>query len=327
MGVYRKPGKRANPFWFRFIEDGERHEGFGFATKKEAEIAEAQELLRIRTQKTGMAFKQVANKRLDTVQAYSTPHHYRTNITHLKRFSGWRDLDINHITTDMVRTKILELFNEGKGMSANNVNKHLRSLRSVFEPLVIEGLLGRNPCRGVKMLPVKKSVKFVPSPDQIAAVLLQAEALDRAYLTVIWRLGARVREVNNLPWEDVLWEKKLVRLWTRKKSGSNLTDRLVEMTGRCEGALSYAWQHRDKKSPYVWTNPLTGKPYDYRDKFFDRLCRLADVPEMGYHALRHARASELANENVPLQKIRDFLGHENVLTTSRYLHSIGVKVA
>ena len=135
-----------------------------------------------------------------------------------------------------------------------------------------------------------------------------------------------MREVNNLPWEDVLWEQKLVRLWTRKKAGSNLTSRLVEMTDRCEAALAYAWAHRNKKSPYVFNNPLTGKPYDYRDKFFDSLCRQAGVPEMGYHALRHARASELANQNIPLQKIRDFLGHEDVLTTSRYLHSIGVKV-
>ena len=103
-----------------------------------------------------------------------------------------------------------------------------------------DGILGRNPCRGVKMLPVKKSVKFVPSPNQIAAVLLLASALDRAYLTVIWQLGARVREVNNLPWEDVLWEQKLVRLWTRKKAGSHLTSRLVEMTDRCEAALAYA---------------------------------------------------------------------------------------
>ena len=132
MGVYKLPGKRAKPLWFRFIEDGERHEGYGFATHKEAALAEAQELLRVRTLKTGTGFSQIVDKRLDTVQAYSTPHHYRTKITHLKRFSKWRDLDISQITTDMVRTKIQKLFNDGKGMSAYNVNKHPRSLKSVL---------------------------------------------------------------------------------------------------------------------------------------------------------------------------------------------------
>jgi hypothetical protein len=53
------------------------------------------------------------------------------------------------------------------------------------------------------------------------------------------------------------------------------------MSDAAESALAYAWKHRDKSSPYVFTNPRTGKAYDYRDQFFHRLCRLAGVPEMG----------------------------------------------
>jgi integrase len=65
--------------------------------------------------------------------------------------------------------------------------------------------------------------------------------------------------------------------------------------------------------------------YDYRDKFFDRLCRLAGVREMGYHALRHQKASELADRGESLPYIRDFLGHKDISTTSLYLQSLGVK--
>jgi integrase len=199
------------------------------------------------------------------------------------------------------------------------------ALRSVFEQAVNDGFLGRNPCRGVKFLPVTRFVKYVPPAADIEAVLAMALPLDKAYLTTIWQLGARVREVNNLTWEDVDFTRRQARLWTRKKSGGNLTPRLVDVNDRAFQALKFAQWHRTPGSPYVFPNPRTGKPYDYRDKFFDRLCRLAGVKEMGYHSLRHAKASELADRGESLPYIRDFLGHEDISTTSLYLQSIGVK--
>lgn len=204
-----------------------------------------------------------------------------------------------------------------------NANKCLRALRSVFEQALNDGDLGRNPCRGLKMFPVEHSVKFIPSQDQIAAVLLLASPLDQAYLTLIWQTAARVREINNLSWDDVDWERRQVRLWTRKKRGGHRTPRWVQLTDRAYDSLRYAWQNRDKNSPFAFTNPKTGTRYDYRDKFFQNLCRQAGVPEMGYHALRHHRASELAADGVSLPQIRDFLGHENAVTTSLYLKSLG----
>jgi integrase len=271
--------------------------------------------------KTGTAFSQIANKRLDYVQAYCTKSHYRDNVTRLKKFADWWDLDINQITPDMIRQRMIDLSAQ---MSRASANKHLVALKSVFEMSVTDGVLGRNPCRGIRFFPIEKTVKFVPAKDQIAQVLLLAQPLDRAYLTVIWQLGARVREINNLVWEDTDFERRQVRLWTRKKRGGNKTPRLVGMSDSAESALAYAWKQREKSSPYVFTNPRTGKAYDYRDKFFNRLCRLAGVPEMGYHALRHAKASEMALGRVPLTRIRDFLGHEDISTTSKYLHSLAI---
>jgi integrase len=269
-----------------------------------------------------MAFSQMVNLRLDYVKAYCTPDHYRKNVTRLKQFAAWKGLDLAAFTPDMIRAKMIAL---SATMSNALANKHLVALKSVFEQAVNDGFLGRNPCRGVKFLPTEKFVKYVPPLADIEAVLALADPLDQAYLTVIWQLGARVREVNNLTWEDVDFARRLVRLWTRKKRGGHKTPRLVDLNDQAHNALSYARWHRDKHSPYVFTNPRTGRPWDYRDKFFDRLCRLAGVKEMGYHALRHAKASELAHEGQSLVYIQEFLGHEDISTTGIYLHSLGIK--
>jgi integrase len=80
--------------------------------------------------------------------------------------------------------------------------------------------------------------------------------------------------------------------------------------------------HIPRHSEYVFPNPKTGKPYDYRDKFLPRLCRLAEVRPFMYHALRHFGASKLDNLGVPLTDIQELLGHERATTTDIYLRSL-----
>jgi len=147
--------------------------------------------------------------------------------------------------------------------------------------------------------------------------------MDRAYLITIWLTAARVREINNLTWEDVDFKHRTIRLWTRKKKHGHKTPRVIALHDKVYEALQYVWQHRDQNSPSVFVNPVTGKPYDYRDKFFDSLCRRAGVPEMGYHALRHHAASAMAEARVPLTAIQAILGHEAATTTDTYLKSLG----
>jgi integrase len=278
MTVLKRPDRKQRPWYYKFRLEGGLHKECGFRTQKEAQDAEAAERLRLQSQKTRITFSQMVKLRLDYVQAACTSQTYRQNVTRLKPFKAWKILDLSEITPDMVRTRLVEL---SKTMSNSLANKHLVALKSVFEQAVNDGHLGRNPCRGVKFLPVERRAIYVPSVAEIEAVLALAGELDRAYLVTIWQLGARVREVNNLPWQDVDFRRHQVRLWTRKKRGGNKTARLVDMNDRAFAALKLSQWHRLPGSSYVFTNPHTGRPWDYRDKFFDRLCRLAGGPGNG----------------------------------------------
>ena len=53
------------------------------------------------------------------------------------------------------------------------------------------------------------------------------------------------------------------------------------------------------------------------------LCKKAGVKYFRFHALRHAGASIMDNNNVPIGAIQSILGHENRSTTEIYLHNIG----
>lgn len=331
MSVFKRHERKQRPWCYEFRRDGKHYRERGFASKKEAQEAEAKALLKAKTATTRLEFSEAVRLRLEYVQAYY-PKTLRDNISRLRRFASWEHVDCQDITSEMVRARLIELKNEG--MRPAYVNKHFIALKSVFQMQFDDGRLIRNSCRGVKMLPVEKFIKYIPPAEDIEKVLALADEMGRTYLTVIWRCAARVREINNLTWEDCNFQRRQVRLWTRKKKGGNLTDRLVDMTDRCFAALKKAQWNRNPHSPYVFTNPLMAKKYpeeparwkyDYRDKFFDRLCRLAGVREMGYHALRHHRASEMADAGMSLPYIKEQLGHEDISTTSLYLQSLGIK--
>lgn len=53
------------------------------------------------------------------------------------------------------------------------------------------------------------------------------------------------------------------------------------------------------------------------------IMHVADIPYFHLHALRHAGASIMGNNQVSIGAIQRILGHENRTTTEIYLHSLG----
>jgi site-specific recombinase XerD len=47
-------------------------------------------------------------------------------------------------------------------------------------------------------------------------------------------------------------------------------------------------------------------------------------PKWNWHGLRHRRASIWAHEGKPLFELQMLLGHTQISTTQRYLHSLGI---
>jgi hypothetical protein len=101
---------------------------------------------------------------------------------------------------------------------------------------------------------------------------------------------------------------------TRKKKGGDRTPRLIKMIPEVERALHYAWDHRVKESPWVFTNEdmlkkYPGEPrkwaYHYRDKFLGTLpaCRGSSIhlplsaPSHRFYSGRAGRIPAVHPEN------------------------------
>jgi integrase len=72
----------------------------------------------------------------------------------------------------------------------------------------------------------------------------------------------------------------------------------------------------------VFPNPRTGSPQQRSEihrRFKRTLRRAAIRNDMKFHGLRHTFATRLAAAGVPLVKLQEWLGHEDIATTQIYI--------
>ena len=174
-------------------------------------------------------------------------------------------------------------------------------------------------------------VKYVPSAADVDRVIAAADPATQDYLWTIRETMARVSEVNQLTWDEIDLDARLVVLYTRKKKGGHRTPRKIPMSEKLFEVLSRRFVDRDPSKPWVfwqtyWSSKTGEKkegPYQDRKKFMRTLCEKAGMRYFRFHALQHAGASLMENSNVPVGSIQRILGHESRMTTEIYLHGLG----
>ena len=70
----------------------------------------------------------------------------------------------------------------------------------------------------------------------------------------------------------------------------------------------------------VFRGPDGGEPLTTLRREFAKAVRLAGLLGFRFHDLRHSHASFLVQAGIPLNTVRDLLGHRSLAMTLRYAH-------
>lgn len=203
----------------------------------------------------------------------------------------------------------------------NNFNKDRTELMRLFSWAHRRFLIPSNPVSLVEKLTVNRTQKVIPSPQDMVKILVAAGP-DRPLLLVLFHTMARIDEILRLKWEDVNFQERAVRLWTRKRRGGNWEFDWFPMNEDLEQVFWNLWQKRDQEE-WVFFNRTRGTRYLYRPKLMTSVCKTAGVPKYGFHTIRHFVASYLFDKKkVSLPVISKLLRHKSLQTTERYLQAI-----
>lgn len=209
--------------------------------------------------------------------------------------------------------------------------KHLvSSLRSFLRFCHVRGYTDRNLADAVPIIPTRKldripraisweSVqKLLAAPDRTT----HAGRREYAVLQLLATYGVRIGQVTPLKLQDIDWHKRLIRFPSSKK-GRDLCFPLTHDVA--EALLVYIEKTRGKAPfPEVFltvlgkTRPLAEN--NHLGWAIEQCYRRAGIDSVtkGSHAIRHAFATRLMEQDVPLKTIADLLGHKSIGSTAVY---------
>jgi len=295
-----------------------------FDSKREAREWETNERKRLLSKIRTVYLSEAATKYLDCVQKMSSAKTYSE-----KRKVLW---ELAHKTGDIsiddIRPETLQDFIYSKN-TPSNCNRARKNLHAFFAYCQKFLGLSQNPVSPIERLPHERRPQPVPTEEEFVRLLMAAERHDRNLIIACVTTGGRRSEIFRWTWtDDINFEKRTVRLGTRKSRSRGMRYREVHMNEMLCEALQGQWKTRLPQSDYVFQNrdarhPRYGDRFTERKKFMRGLCKRAGVKHFGFHGLRRFFASLLADkykEGLPV--IQKLLGHASPSTTDRYVFNV-----
>lgn len=295
----------------------------------------------------------------DTFEPWAIEHHRdATNGNRAIRhsFEELLTLPLNSIDTkrvELIRTAWLRA-----GRAPATANRNITRLRGVLSRAVEWGVLQEHPLK-VRKLKVddRSRVRYLNTDEETALrEAMQArssETRDARDSANRWRLecqkepmadlravrfvdhleplvllsintGVRRGEAFNLTWADVDLKNKLITVeGDTSKSGQT---RHIPLNREALETLT-KWKEQGAGKGFVFPGQ-NGNRLDNVKKSWAGLLMLAEVEKFRWHDLRHTFASKLVMAGVPLNTVRDLMGHSDIKMTLRYAHlAPGTKAA
>jgi integrase len=222
-----------------------------------------------------------------------------------------------------------------EGLSPSRVRNCFNVLAASLEAAVNQGLIGRNPARGVELpsLPLYDDRRFLTAQEVDRLADAMESVADRALVLVLAYGGLR--------WgESVALRRSRVDVLRRRIS---IVEAATEVNGRLlfgepkthrrrlvhvptfvvEALAQHLTDRPADPDALVWAAPRGGplRYNPYRSRVWDRATRQAGLDGITPHVLRHSCASLMRAAGADVKQIQVQLGHRSpVVTLSVYTH-------
>ena len=260
---------------------------------------------------------------LESYRGYS-PHTVKAYARDLRRFREFLDEHYAGIAyPDEVRREMVVQFGFSlKGDAPLTVRRKLAALASFYGFLQDMGYATLNPARGLPLPKVAQALSSCLSDEQARRLMEAAHTpWHRAMLALLLFAGLRRSELAAITLEDLDLENG--QLVVR---GKGTKQRVVPLTAVVVQTIKeYLSCRPETESRHLFVNRIGGRPIHGRvvGRMLARVLTKAGLDQHGItpHKLRHTFATHLIRNGVDVRTVQELLGHADLQTTARYLHS------
>ena len=242
----------------------------------------------------------------------STVKTYKAYFSDFMEYHKGRNID--RLKVPDINKYILYLVNEKK-ISVSQQNMRINAIKFYYEQ--VKGGK-RQYYGGITRAKEYKSLPEVLSRNEVRRILsCLANRKHRCMISLIYSAGLRRSELLNLTPQDIMSERMLIRIMGKGKKCrySLLSEKVL-----CE-LREYFKEYRPKK--WLFEGDTPGEKYSASAlvKVLKEAADRAGIKHRVHvHMLRHSFATHLLEQGTDLRTIQELLGHNNIKTTSIYLH-------
>jgi integrase len=233
------------------------------------------------------------------------------------------------------------------GISPSSANREVRTLKRLFNIAIARDYIAKesNPCNVISLIKVTPKKPRYCSPKEFSAIYqLAPDTYWKTLLTTVYTTGVRLRELLNLTWSDIDFQKEQLHItrksrteWIQPWQPKDHEIRTIPLPKQAVDLLK-AWQSiSPKECPYVF---IVQERWDYYCKQvskkkwregqdlvnnvlrrFKTLCRKVSLPKYSIHDLRRSCITNWA-KHLPIHVVQQLAGHSDIRTTQKYYLSV-----
>ena len=125
----------------------------------------------------------------------------------------------------------------------------------------------------------------------------------------------RENELLRLPTDLVDFHRNMIYL---KNTKGDINHEIPMNVHTREILRELVGKTRAKGYGYIFTNPMTRKPYTTLKTAWDTACKQAGITNLRIRDLRHTFGTRAADAGAPLRAIQEVMGHSSSAMTERY---------
>lgn len=266
------------------------------------------------------------------VERNYSSHTLRAYETDLRLFSEYlagldESLSFSDVDDDILRGWIASLMDSESAPAS--VNRRLSTLRTFYDYLRNEGVVGSNPAVGLRGPKTPKRLPVFVKEEQMDALIDDSERFgagfsgcrDKAVLVCFYETGMRLSELVGLNLCDVDLSSKQIKVF-----GKRSRERVIPFATELHSVLKDYLEQRSRvaecgESAFFISDKgvRMSRSSVYRmvtSALFDVTTQKKRSP----HVLRHSFATAMLNNDAELLAVKELLGHKNLATTEVYTH-------
>jgi len=265
--------------------------------------------------------------KLERNLSVNTIKSYRSDLKKLEFYlSKTSAKKLSFIDPDIVRGFLYE---QSKRVSAKTQGRIISTLKTFFNFLVLEKLINDSPIENIDYPKIDSKIPLVLTTCEIDKLISCAFSKkfglrNQTIIEIMYSCGLRVSELTEMKISNIFFDESLIKIL-----GKGNKERFIPLSSTAKKLLyNYITYNRknlsqDKQSIDIVFLNNRGKKLTrvmVYNIINDAALEAKINKKISPHTLRHSFATHLIENGADIISIQKMMGHENVVTTEKYLH-------